>query len=140
MLEVGNQKGTKVKDALAQVYKEVYKTLQVKHGVHLHTLDLADTVGESDPKGWKNARKSAYKAYWLKAAYEEMVTIVCIRVFTLTNELPLGRKALLTKWIFITRKDVLGKIVKFQVKWVAREDLQRKDIDCKETFATMRNF
>ena len=41
-----------------------------------HTLDINEAVDEPDPKGWKNAMKSPNKAFWLKKAYDEMLTIV----------------------------------------------------------------
>jgi len=47
-------------------------------------------------------------------------------VFTLMATIPPGRKALPTKWVFATKRDIDRKIIKFKGRWVARDDLQKK--------------
>jgi len=60
-------------------------------------MDVNRAVEEPDPRSWKSAMKSKNKAFWLRAAYDEMVAIVTIGVFTWMTELPTGRRALPTK-------------------------------------------
>jgi len=55
-------------------------------------------------------------------------------MFEFVKDLPPGRKALGSKWVFLAKKDQAGKIVKFKARWVARGELQKKGINYRETF------
>jgi len=80
------------------------------------------------------------RAYWLKAAYDEMTYITQMAVFEILPNMPVGRKALPAKWVFSTKKSRDGKIIKFKARWVACSDLQKKGVDYHETFAPVANL
>ena len=49
--------------------------------------------------------------------------------------MPLGKKYAGCKWVFRTKRDPSGEIIKFKARLVAKEFTQRSRIDYNETFA-----
>nr|CAN68858.1 hypothetical protein VITISV_004449 [Vitis vinifera] len=50
-------------------------------------------------------------------------------------ELPKGVKLIGCKWIFKTKQDSKGNIVRYKTRLVAKGFTQKEGIDCKETFS-----
>ena len=80
------------------------------------------------------------RAFWLKAALEEMTTVAKIGTFEFTPTIPPSRKALPSKWVWKTKRSTTGLISQFKARWVIRGDLQWKGIDYSETFAPVANL
>jgi len=97
-------------------------------------LDVMNAVDEENPKSWRQVMASPNKAFWLKAAYDEMSAITGMCTFDLVSEGPDGRRPLATKWVWTTKRNIKGDIEKFKVRWVARGNLQKKGLDYNETF------
>ena len=57
---------------------------------------------------------SPNKTFWIRAAYEEMCSILKHDTFDLIIELPLGRKPLQSKWVWKTKKKADGSIERFK--------------------------
>jgi len=83
---------------------------------------------------------SPNRAFWLRAAYEEMCSIVKHGTFDLVTEIPPGRKPLQSKWVWKTKKHANGTIERFKGRWVVHGDLQKKGINYTETFAPVTNL
>ncbi|KAK4694238.1 putative transposase, partial [Phenoliferia sp. Uapishka_3] len=49
--------------------------------------------------------------------------------------LPPGRRALLTKWVLLIKRDDEGNVIKYKARLVARGDMQTPGVDYVETFA-----
>ncbi|KAK4700243.1 hypothetical protein P7C70_g6005, partial [Phenoliferia sp. Uapishka_3] len=49
--------------------------------------------------------------------------------------LPPGRKALMTKWVLLIKRDDEGNVIKYKARLVARGDMQTPGVDYVETFA-----
>lgn len=116
-------------------YADIYTSWQQKLGIINPLPDISFATDEPDPDTWASAMASPNKGWWLRAAYEEMTQIATMGTFDLTENLPSGRRALSTKWVWKTKRSDDGRIQRFKARWVARGDLQRKVIDYKDTFA-----
>lgn len=120
-------------------YLLLYEQLKIEYGIADDGMSFEKAVEESLPLSWKQAMNSVNRAFWLRAALEEMRAIATMGTFELTKEVPTGRRALPTKWVFQVKKDE-GKIVRFKARWVARGDLQKKGLDYVDTFAPVVNL
>jgi len=120
------QEGTLSSNPLLTLYGEHYERLKLEYGIQEMKLDIMNAVDEEDPKSWRQAMASPNKAFWLKAAYDEMSAITGMCTFDLASEVPDGRRPLATKWVWNTKRNIKGDIEKFKARWVARGDLQKK--------------
>lgn len=125
--------------SLEEKYRLLYEKLKDQYGVgpllHIDTAALED-----DPLTWKAAMMSPNKAFWLKAAFDEVISIARMCTFDFVDSIPSGRQALPTKWVWLAKQNDQGKVEKFKAQWVARGDMQRKGVDYNETFAPVANL
>lgn len=56
------------------------------------------------------------------------------------TELPPGRRTVKTKWIFKTKRDNNGKIVRHKARLVAKGYTQRQGVDYNETYAPVVRY
>ncbi|GKB85209.1 putative ribonuclease H-like domain-containing protein [Tanacetum coccineum] len=71
---------------------------------------------------------------WVKAMQEELLQFKIQKVWTLVN-LPYGKKAISTKWVYRKKKDERGMVVKNKARLVAQGYKQEEGIDYDEVFA-----
>ena len=88
----------------------------------------------NDPKSYKEAISSPEKDHWNVAMQEELDAIEENATWKLT-ELPKGRKAIGSKWVFKTKRDENGTIVRHKARLVAQGFSQRFGVDHYEVFA-----
>ncbi|GJX04141.1 kinase-like domain, phloem protein 2-like protein, partial [Tanacetum coccineum] len=88
-------------------------------------------LAEDEPKNYKEASTDQK---WIKAMKVELDSINRNNTWELTT-LPKGHKAIGLKWVFKTKKDANGNIVKHKARLVAKGYIQEHGIDFEEVFA-----
>nr|GEW99021.1 putative ribonuclease H-like domain-containing protein [Tanacetum cinerariifolium] len=73
---------------------------------------------------------------WVEAIQEELLQFSLQKVWRLVD-LPYGKKAIRTKWVYRNKKDERGIIVRNKAKLVAQGHIQEERIDYDEIFAPM---
>ncbi|GJT14711.1 putative ribonuclease H-like domain-containing protein [Tanacetum coccineum] len=71
---------------------------------------------------------------WVEAMQEELLQFKLLNVWTLVD-LPKGKKAIGTKWVFRNKKDQRGIVVRNKARLVAQGHRQEEGIDYDEVFA-----
>ena len=89
---------------------------------------------EDDPISVSQVKQSSNSEKWIEAMKEEMKSMKENGVWDLV-ELPEGVKLISCKWIFKTKRDSKGNIVKYKARLVTKGFTQKEDIDYKETFS-----
>ncbi|CAI7782498.1 unnamed protein product [Closterium sp. NIES-53] len=87
-----------------------------------------------EPATLKEALESSDAEEWKKAMESELKSIEENGMWELV-ELPEGRKAITSKWLFKIKSDVDGKIERYKSRVVAKGYQQKEKVDCKELFA-----
>ncbi|GJY48909.1 ribonuclease H-like domain, reverse transcriptase, RNA-dependent DNA polymerase [Tanacetum coccineum] len=88
-------------------------------------------LAEDEPKNYKEASTDQK---WIEAMKVELDSININNTWELTT-LPKGHKAIGLKWVFKTKKDANGNIVKHKARLVAKGYIQEHGIDFEEVFA-----
>ncbi|CAI7911885.1 unnamed protein product [Closterium sp. NIES-54] len=83
---------------------------------------LKEALESSDAEEWKKAMESELKSIEENGTWELV-------------ELPEGRKAITSKWLFKIKSDADGKIERFKSRLVAKGYQQKVKVDYKELFA-----
>ncbi|CAI7899826.1 unnamed protein product [Closterium sp. NIES-54] len=83
---------------------------------------LKEALEGSDAEEWKKAMESELKSIEENGTWELV-------------ELPEGRKAITSKWLFKIKSDADGKIERYKSRLVAKGYQQKEKVDCKELFA-----
>nr|GEW86435.1 zinc finger, CCHC-type [Tanacetum cinerariifolium] len=107
-------------------------------GVRKHFKELDEKVSgkelllaEDEPKNYK---KASNDQKWIEAMKFELYFINRNNTWELTT-LPKGHKAIGLKWVFKTKKDANGTIIKHKARLVAKGYIQEHGIDFEEVFA-----
>ncbi|KAD3640517.1 hypothetical protein E3N88_29740 [Mikania micrantha] len=107
---------------LAKVYEKAPKI-----DLNVNKLLLA----EEEPQNYKEAAKDQK---WVEAMQAELNSINKNNTWTLTK-LPSDHKAIGLKWVFKTKRDANGEIIKHKARLVAKGYVQQHGIDFDEVFA-----
>ncbi|CAI7732484.1 unnamed protein product, partial [Closterium sp. NIES-53] len=83
---------------------------------------LKEALESSDAEEWKKAMESELKSIEENGTWELV-------------ELPEGRKAITSKWLFKIKSDADGKIERYKSRLVAKGYQQKEKVDYKELFA-----
>ncbi|GJR07949.1 ribonuclease H-like domain, reverse transcriptase, RNA-dependent DNA polymerase [Tanacetum coccineum] len=87
-------------------------------------------LAEDEPKNYKEASSDQK---WIEAMRVKLDSINRNNTWESTN-LPKGHKAIGLKWVFKTKKDANGNIIKHKARLVAKGYIQEHDIDFEEVF------
>ncbi|CAI7808314.1 unnamed protein product [Closterium sp. NIES-53] len=87
-----------------------------------------------EPATLKEALESSDSEEWKKAMESELKSIEENGTWELV-ELPEGRKAITSKWLFKIKSDADGKIERYKSRLVAKGYQQKEKVDYKELFA-----
>ncbi|GJX06024.1 putative ribonuclease H-like domain-containing protein, partial [Tanacetum coccineum] len=99
----------------------------------LNVPELEDIVysGDDEDVGVVQALKDPS---WIEAMQEELLQFKFQQVWTLVD-LPHGKRAIGTKWVYRNKKDERGIVIKNKARLVAKGHTQEEGIDYDEVFA-----
>jgi transposase InsO family protein len=89
---------------------------------------------DKEPASFNEAVQGPNKEKWMGAMKEELNSIMKNNTYELV-ELPTGRKAIGSKWVFKIKRDVNGNIVRYKARLVAQGYAQKYGVDYDEVFA-----
>ena len=93
----------------------------------------------TEPRTVKDALNSPDQAKWMKAMEKEIESLRESDVWELVD-LPKGRKAVGSKWVFKVKTDAEGSVERFKARLVAQGFSQKSGIDYDETFSPVARF
>nr|GEU95753.1 uncharacterized mitochondrial protein AtMg00810-like [Tanacetum cinerariifolium] len=95
------------------------------------TRSMTRMVKEQEPKKVFKALKDPS---WIKAMQEEILQFKLQKVWVLVD-LPKGKRAIGSKWVFRNKKDEKGTVIRNKARLVAQEHTQEEGIEYDEVFA-----
>jgi hypothetical protein len=98
------------------------------------TINSEPVKEAAAPTTFKGAVASPDRDKWISAMKEELESLRCHGTYKLTD-LPSGRRAVGSKWVFKIKRDSKGKPIRYKARLVAQGFIQRKGLDFQETFA-----
>ena len=118
---------------LRRFTRERKSTIPSNYVVYLQESNF--NVGAiNDPETFSQAISYKELDLWFDAMKDEMSSMAFNGVWDLV-ELHNGAKAIGCKWVFNTKKDLLGNIERCKARLVAKRFTQKEGIDYKETFS-----
>jgi hypothetical protein len=100
----------------------------------VYQAEAAKSIDKFEPRSYKEAMDSKSAEHWEKAMKEELDSIEENKTWELID-LPHGRKAVGSKWVYKIKRDENGKIVRYKARLVAQGFSQKFGIDYDEVFA-----
>nr|GEY56183.1 putative ribonuclease H-like domain-containing protein [Tanacetum cinerariifolium] len=101
-----------------------------------HTCMFACFLLQEEPKRIHQALKDPS---WIKAMQEELLQFKMQKVWILVD-LPYGKRAISTKWVFKNKKDESGIVVRNKARLVTQRHTQEEGIDYGEVFAPVERI
>jgi hypothetical protein len=92
------------------------------------------TTEHNDPRSYKEAVNSQDAQHWINAMNEEIESFKANETWSLT-ELPKEKTAVGSKWVYKTKTDENGNIVRYKARLVAQGFAQKYGSDYDEVFA-----
>ncbi|GJZ74924.1 zinc finger, CCHC-type containing protein, partial [Tanacetum coccineum] len=117
-------KPTSEQGFLSAVYKE-------KSHDTLNTCLYACFLSQIEPT---SIAKALSDSSWVEAMQEELLQFKLQQVWILVD-LPIGKRAIGTKWVFRNKKDERGIVIRNKARLVAQGHRQEEGIDYEEVFA-----
>ena len=96
-------------------------------------------VGNDDPRSYREAMNGPNSSVWKSAADVEMESVLKNKTWELVD-LPPGKNAIGSKWVFKTKLNADGSINKYKARFVAQGYAQQHGIDYEETFAPVVKY
>ncbi|GJW62977.1 putative ribonuclease H-like domain-containing protein [Tanacetum coccineum] len=121
------QKDSSLQQALVSY---IYNQNKTNHKDHQNCL-LACFLSQEEPKMISQALEDES---WIEAMQEELLQFKLQKVWILVD-LPFGKKAIGTKWVFKNKKDERSIVVKNKARLIAQGFRQEEGIDYDEAFA-----
>ncbi|GKF18323.1 putative ribonuclease H-like domain-containing protein, partial [Tanacetum coccineum] len=108
----------------------IKKQRRTNHKVYQNCL-FACFLSQMEPK---KVIQALTDPRWIEAIQEELLKFKLQKVWTLVD-LPKGKRAIGTKWVYRKKKDKRGIVVRNKARLVAQGYIQEEDIDYDEVFA-----
>nr|GEY61214.1 retrovirus-related Pol polyprotein from transposon TNT 1-94 [Tanacetum cinerariifolium] len=118
--------------SMARMVKEQGGLTQIKNE-DFHTCMFACFLLQEEPKRVHQALKDPS---WIEAMQEELLQFKMQKVLVLVD-LPYGKRAIGTKWVFRNKKDKRGIVVRNKARLVAQGHTQEEGIDYEEVFTSV---
>nr|GEW13123.1 hypothetical protein [Tanacetum cinerariifolium] len=96
-----------------------------------YTCMFACFFSQEEPK---RVHQALIDPSWIKAMQEELLQFKMHKVWILVD-LPVGKKAIGTKWVYRNKKDERGIVVRNKARLIAQGHTQEEGIDYEEVFA-----
>jgi hypothetical protein len=108
-------------------------------GIHYAYMSGLDIFG--DPTSYADAMKSKEAPHWRQATNEEFQSLLRNGTWILVIR-PKGKSVnfVKSKWVFKTKRDQHGNIIKYKARLVAKGFMQIKGIDFDQTFSAVVRF
>ncbi|GJY71399.1 putative ribonuclease H-like domain-containing protein [Tanacetum coccineum] len=100
-------------------------------GIHEFCIIYACFLSHIEPT---SIPKALYDSSWVEAMQEELFQFKLQQVWILVD-LPSGKRAIGTKWVFKNKKDERGIMIRNKARLVAQGHRQEEGIDYEEVFA-----
>jgi hypothetical protein len=97
------------------------------------------THQEEDPLTYDQAMNSRNKKKWVAAMEKELDSLEDNGTWEITSK-PTGRSSVSNKWVFKTKRDEEGNIIKHKARLVARGFSQKFGVDFGETYSPVANI
>ncbi|KAK4704691.1 hypothetical protein P7C70_g1518, partial [Phenoliferia sp. Uapishka_3] len=92
--------------------------------------------GSVDEPTFSQAMRGPDRDQWLAAVHKELAMLRAMGTWDPSPvSLPAQRRALLSKWVLLIKRDDEGRVIKYKARLVARGDMQTEGLDYTETFA-----
>lgn len=125
------------------VFIEDQKVLNVEEEMNLLIKDqvnIEEKVEEvKHPNSYTEAMSCEKASEWKEAMNSEYKSLIENETWVL-NDAPKDRKIVKCKWVFTTKRDVNGKILKYKARLVAKGYSQEEGIDYNETFSPVVRY
>nr|GEX48646.1 hypothetical protein [Tanacetum cinerariifolium] len=99
-------------------------------GNNFHTCMFACFLSQEEPKRVHQALKDPS---WIEAMQEELLQLKMQKVWVLVD-LPYGKRAIGTKWVYRNKKDERGTVIRNKARLIAQGHTQEKGINYEEVF------
>ena len=101
--------------------------------------EVHNAVGIDDPRSYREAINGPNSTLWKTAADVEMESVLKNETWELVD-LPPGKNAIGSKWVFKTKMNADGSVNKYKARLVAQGYAQQHGIDYEETFAPVVKY
>lgn len=102
--------------------------------------NIEGTFTESIPESIEDALEDKQKNNWLRSLRDELESVTEMGTYTVEN-LPDGRgKVVQNKWVFATKKDEQGNIIRYKARLVAKGFTKIRGVDYFQVFAPVLRF
>nr|GEW20145.1 putative ribonuclease H-like domain-containing protein [Tanacetum cinerariifolium] len=98
---------------------------------NFHTCMFACFLSQEEPK---RVHQTLKDPSWIEAMQEELLQFKMQKVWVLVD-LPKGKRAIGSKWVFRNKKDERGIVIRNKARLVAQRHTQEEGIDYEEVFA-----
>jgi len=98
---------------------------------------IEPVLDSGDEPSWAQALASPEREYWIAGGRDELKSLEDLRVFVLVprSEIPRGQRPLKGKLVCKRKRDDVGNVVRYKVRYVAKGYAQRYGIDYDKTTA-----
>nr|GEW47570.1 hypothetical protein [Tanacetum cinerariifolium] len=127
---IGDLSSAPQKRSMTRMVKEQGGLTQI-NDKDFHTCMFASFLSQEEPKRVHQALKDPS---WIEAMQEELLQFKMQKVWVLVD-LPKGKRAIGSKWVFRNKKDKRGIVIGNKARLVAQGHTQEEGIDYKEVFA-----
>lgn len=115
------------------------QTARARDALSLYAMLAEATKDVCEPKSYAEARQCNEKGEWEVAMKSEYDSLVANKTWELCD-LPDGRKAIDSKWVFKVKRDASGSVERYKARLVIKGYSQVKGIDYDETYSPVARY